>query len=102
MRSNRNQKRRRINMTNRRTLLKYLSLVPALFVIPNFIACSFSSVYAEIKAYVPVGLQAFTSILSILASVGIIPPGVGTLIGTLVTLVKAGFADLLTAVTDYN
>jgi len=61
-------------------------------------ACTFGSVWAEIQKYIPVGLSAFAAILSILTGSGI---GV-TAVSAIVALVKTGFADLSTAVSQYQ
>lgn len=61
-------------------------------------ACSLSNVWADILKYVPVGLSAFTAILSILTGSGI---GLTAVTG-IVTLIKVGFADLQTAVAQYQ
>lgn len=60
------------------------------------------SVFDEILRYVGVGLQAFQGVIDLLAGVGALPLGTGTLIDTAVALVKAGFADLQTAVKNYE
>jgi hypothetical protein len=60
------------------------------------------SVMSAISAYVPVGLAAFNGVIALLSSVGLIPPGTSTAIGLIVAIVKAGFADLLTAINEYN
>jgi hypothetical protein len=63
---------------------------------------SFGGITSAISTYVPVGLAAFNGVLLLLTSAGVIPPGTSTAIGALVLLVKAGFADLLAAVQEYN
>jgi hypothetical protein len=60
------------------------------------------NVIASIKAYIPVGIAAFTGVVSLLSGLGIIPPGTGTAIALLVGLVKSGFADLMAAIDQYN
>jgi hypothetical protein len=60
------------------------------------------SLEADIMNYVPVGLQAFSSIVSILEDDGVINPIVGTSINTIITAVKAGFSDLQLAIENYE
>jgi hypothetical protein len=60
------------------------------------------NVIASIKAYIPVGIAAFSGVVSLLSGLGIIPPGTGTVIALLVGLVKSGFADLMAAIDQYN
>lgn len=65
--------------------------------------CWFSSnLFTSITKYVGVGLQGFSAIVGILEGAGIINPVAGTAIFALINLVKAGFADLQTAVNNYN
>jgi hypothetical protein len=61
--------------------------------------CSFSSVYADILAYVPAALSAFSVVLSILSAAGIT---LCAICAGLVNTVKAAFADLQTAITLYD
>src|SRR5271157_4940360 len=65
-------------------------------------ACVFGDVYSKIVAYVTVGLQAFQSVIDLLAGAGVINPGEGTLIDAAIALVKATFADIQTAVAAYE
>jgi hypothetical protein len=65
-------------------------------------ACTFGTVFASILKYVNVGLQAFQSIVDLLSGAGVLPVGEGTVIDTAILLVKTGFADLQTAVNNYN
>lgn len=58
--------------------------------------------FDNILKYVNVGLQAFQSIVDLLTGAGVIPPGEGTLIDLAIALVKSGFADVQTAVNDYD
>jgi hypothetical protein len=64
--------------------------------------CPWTSIESAISAYVPVGLAAFNGVVLLLSSVGLIPPGTSTAIGLVIAIVKAGFADLLTAINEYN
>jgi hypothetical protein len=65
-------------------------------------ACTFGTVFSAILKYVGVGLQAFQAVLDLLISAGVLPVGSGPAINAIVALVKAGFADLQVAVTNYN
>lgn len=65
-------------------------------------ACTFGSVFSQILKYVGVGLQAFQAVVDLLTSAGVIPLGAGPAITAIIALVKAGFADLQVAVTNYN
>lgn len=66
-------------------------------------ACWFSqNVFDSIIKYVGVGLQAFTAVVSLLSGSGVINPVEGSAILVIINLVKAGFADLQTAVTNYE
>lgn len=62
-------------------------------------ACSLTSIYNAIVEYVPVGLSAFSTILSLLSGGGI---AVGPIVSGIVTLVNTGFSDLKAAVTAYQ
>jgi len=66
--------------------------------IPFESACTFSSVFANIEKYVPVGLQAVSAVLSILTGNGIAVAGVSGIIA----LIKVAFADLSAAVSQYQ
>jgi len=59
-------------------------------------------VLAQITKYVAVGLQAFSAVVGIATSAGVINPVEGDVIFGVINLVKAGFADLQTAVSNYN
>jgi hypothetical protein len=65
-------------------------------------ACTFGTVFSAILKYVGVGLQAFQAVVDLLTGAGVLPIGAGPGILAIVALVKAGFADLQTAVTNYN
>jgi len=60
------------------------------------------NLYQNILSYTTLGLDAFQSIISLLTASGIIIPVEGAAISTVVALVKAGFADLQVAVTNYE
>lgn len=63
------------------------------------VGCTFTSIYNAIIKYIPVGLSAVASILSILSGAGI---GISPLASTILNLIKIGFADLQTAITQYQ
>lgn len=76
--------------------------VAAVVIGSNLVLTGCANVYAQISAYTTVGLQAFQSVVDLLAGSGVISPGEGTLIDTAIALVKAAFADIQVAVTNYN
>jgi hypothetical protein len=57
---------------------------------------SCSSVFTDIATYVPVGLQAFEAV------VDIIDPAAVIVLNPIITIVKASFADLTSAISAYN
>ena len=61
-------------------------------------ACTWGSVAADILKYIPIGLNAFASIISLLTGFGLLAPGVAAL----VLLVKAAFVDLQTVIQQYD
>lgn len=66
------------------------------------VGCTFGGVTNAIKEYVGVGLQAFQAVVDLLTGSGVIPAGAGAAIEAVIALVKAGFADILKAVADYQ
>lgn len=76
-----------------------LGLVAAL---GNIITSTACGLFDSILAYVGVGLQAFGSVVDLLAGAGVIPPGEGTLLHLAINAVKVGFADVQAAVTAYD
>lgn len=56
----------------------------------------------QIAAYANIGLQAFQSVVDLLVGGGVIQPGQGQTIDAVIALVKAGFADIQTAVAAYE
>lgn len=60
------------------------------------------NVYSSILKYIPVGLQAFVSIIGILSGAGVIPLGTGAAIDAIIALVKAAFADVQVDITNYE
>jgi hypothetical protein len=57
---------------------------------------SCSSIFSDIETYVPIGIEAFESIIAI------ITPAEATALSGIITIVKAAFADLAAAVTAYE
>jgi hypothetical protein len=88
-------------MMNRRQFssLALLGVVSAWF---GSVAASCGSIYAQIAAYVGVGIQAFQAVVNLLSGAGIIALPEGTLITAILTLVKAGWADVQAAIAAYN
>lgn len=65
-------------------------------------AASCGSIYAQVSAYVGVGIQAVASVVSLLAGAGIISLPEGTLIAAVLATVKAAWADVTAAITAYE
>jgi hypothetical protein len=57
---------------------------------------SCATVYTDIENYVPIGLAAFNTIITL------IDPPLATVLAPVIVLVKAAFADLTAAITEYN
>lgn len=88
-----------MNPINRRSFLgRALTAVCSFVVLGTTATLTGCTSFQSILNYVQVGLQAFEAILSILAGAGVLV----TPIQAVTALVKAGFADLETAVNDYN
>lgn len=88
-----------MNPLNRRSFLgRAFTAVFSFVVLGTTAALTGCATFQDILNYVQVGLQAFESILSILAGAGVL---VAPIQG-IAALVKAGFADVQTAVNDYN
>jgi len=84
-------------MQTRRQFGKYLGtgvLAASIGEVTMGLSCS--SIFTNIEAYVPIGLQAFDSILTLL------DPASGIALAPIVQEVKAGFADVTAAVNAYN
>lgn len=60
------------------------------------------NVFNSIMGYISVGLQAFSAVTQLLTGSGVITATEGTAIATVINLVKVGFADLQTAVANYE
>jgi len=82
----------------RRAFLQWASLSGLALAIPNFLGCSWSSIYAQIKAYVPVGVNAFIAVLGVLGANNI---STTALTGG-VNAVKGAFAVITAAIDAYN
>lgn len=57
---------------------------------------SCASVYTDIENYVPIGLAAFNSLITI------VDPTLATTLAPIISIVKASFADLSAAIAEYN
>lgn len=86
-------------MQSRRAFAKLCSGFGLTALVSSLAACTFSSVYADILAYVPAALSAFSVILSILSGAGV---SIAPAVALIVNAVKAALADLQTAVTLWN
>lgn len=87
----------------RRLFFELLGLGGAAIATLGATACWVSqNTFVAILAYVGVGLQAFQSIVDMLAGNGVINIGTGSAIDAVINLVKVGFADLQTAVNNYQ
>jgi hypothetical protein len=64
--------------------------------------CSFSSTVTQIGKYLPVGIQAFETILSLLAGAGRIKAGSVTALDNDANLVSVAFSDIRSGVDAYN
>jgi predicted PurR-regulated permease PerM len=84
---------------NRRTWMLTTGAGAIAFAGGGLTGCTAASVFAQIQAWVPVGLSALQGILTVLAPV--IGP-IGGSIGVIVGLIKASFADLMAAVSEYQ
>lgn len=86
----------------RRAFGQRLVLLGAVMAMPFQLAgCLFATVWADIQKYVPVGLQAFAAVVSILTGQGIIT-GAAAAIQALITAVTAAFGTVSSAVTSYE
>ena len=86
----------------RRQALKAVAIFGFMTASLSQMAVSCSNLFTEILAYISVGLQGFASIMNILSGLGVIPVGSGAALNMAIALVKSGFADLQTAVNDYE
>jgi hypothetical protein len=84
---------------NRRTWMLTTGAGAIAFAGGGLAGCTAASVFAQIEAWVPVGLSALSGILTVLTPV--IGP-IGGSIGVIVGLIKASFADLMAAVSEYQ
>lgn len=74
----------------------------ALLPVSLLTGCDAGSLFAQILAYVGVGLQGFSAIVNLLVGAGVINPVEGSAIAAAIALVNAGFLALQKAVQDYN
>ena len=68
----------------------------------DFAGCSWASVYSAIQKYVPLGLQAFAAVVSLLTGQGVIAGAAAAAINVAVTLVNNGFTAISTAIQQYE
>jgi hypothetical protein len=87
------------NRWNRRIFIESLGLAIAGGSVVSLAGCPAASVFAQIQAWVPVGLSALQGILTVLTPV--IGP-IGGSIAVIVGLIKSSFADLMAAVSEYQ
>jgi hypothetical protein len=64
--------------------------------------CTFGSVFSQIQAWVPVGLNAFNGVLTILEGAGVINPIAGSAVALLIQTIQAAFAQLAADVQAYQ
>lgn len=64
--------------------------------------CSFASTISKLDEYLPVGIKAFETILSILASSGVIRAGVATSLDNDAALASAALSDIDTGIAAYK
>jgi hypothetical protein len=74
----------------------------ALLAVPSLLTMTGCSVVTDILNYIPVGLQAFNTVLGILESAGIISLAGGGAISAIVAAVSKGFSDLQVAIHQYD
>lgn len=86
----------------RRQALRAMAIFGIITASLSQMAVSCSNLFTDIVNYVSVGLSGFAAILNILAGAGIISLTGTAAINLIITAVKAAFADLQTAVNDYE
>jgi hypothetical protein len=91
-----------MNNFTRRQILRATILFVTLGLSLSQMAVSCGAIFAKILQYATVGLQAFQSVVDLLAGLGLINVAGGAAIDATIALVKVGFADLQIAVNDYN
>ena len=91
---------------SRRGMLKVSASSVLLYFVASasslLIGCSFSSVFSAIQSWIPIGLNAFNSVLLILEGAGLINPVEGSAIAAFIAVIKAGFAQLSADVEAYQ
>lgn len=80
--------------------LSYLWTLSAASIMTLISSCS--NIVNDIKNWVPVGIAAFSSIVNLLQSAGVINPIEGSAIAALISIVKAGFAQVLSDISQYQ
>jgi hypothetical protein len=88
-----------VNIT-RRSTIKGIGMVAVASLWSSAASCS--DVFAEVAQYVGVGIQAVTSVVSLLAGAGIISLPGGIAISETLKIIKAAWADVTAAVTEYE
>lgn len=87
---------------NRRNFIS-LSFITTLFMSALGMAgCSFASIEAQIKIYLPIAVTAISNLLNLLGSVGVIPLGTGTAAAALVETINAAVVAALQAIDEYE
>jgi hypothetical protein len=85
---------------NRRTFLNRAArLVAAIAVLGVSLTLTGCSALTDLLNWIPVGLQAISSILSLLSGAGVV---VGPAISTIIGLIQVGLADLRLAIVEYQ
>jgi len=82
--------------------LANVSLVAMLSVAMIVSGCSFQSAMTQLSKYLPVALQAFNGVVTILVNAGALSSAQGTVLSADSAKVTKGFTDVEAAVADYN
>lgn len=85
-----------------RRSLSQISLALFLSTVLVLQGCSFSSIMSNIAKWLPVGEQAFSEIVAILAAAGVVGVNVQNQATGAVAVVNKDFADIQNAITQYN
>jgi hypothetical protein len=89
-------------MMNRRVFATRLAAAIALVPLMGSVACSWGTVWSDIKKYAPVGLSAVASVVSILTGAGVLGIGLNAAISVILGLINKGFGDVQAAVNQYQ
>lgn len=79
-----------------------LSIMGLLAAAASMSGCVFANVFAQVSAYVGVGIQAVTSVVSLLAGAGIIAVPGGMLVSDVLGKIKAAWSDVTASVATYD